>query len=186
MTPVPTRHRFTVDEFHRMATAGIFGEDDRVELIDGEIVDMTPIGSRHQACIDRLTELFVGSLAGKALVRVQGPLRLGEHSEPQPDVTLLRRQPDFYASGHPGPGDVLLVVDVADTSLPYDRGVKMPLYARAGIPEAWLVDLEGERIVVYRAPGEAGYGQVAEVRGAERLSPQAFPDVTVAAEQVLG
>src|SRR5262245_53219810 len=154
---IPTiKHRFTVADYHRMAEAGILGEDDRVELIEGEIVDMTPIGRRHQARVDHLVELFIEGLGRKVIVRVQGSIRLSELSEPQPDLVVLRRRADFYADADAGPADVLLIVEVSDTSLPHDRDVKVPLYARAGMPEVWLGDLHGERIVDCREAGPRG------------------------------
>jgi len=120
------RHRFTVEEYHRMGQAGILSEDDRVELIEGEIVEMAPVGSRHAACVKRLNALLSRRAGGRALVSVQDPIRLGEHSEPQPDLALLKPREDFYAAAHPGPEDVLLVIEVAETSLEYDREVKLP------------------------------------------------------------
>ncbi len=127
------RRRFTVHEYHQMGQAGILGEDDRLELLEGEIVEMAPIGSRHQAVVDRLTRLFSNRLGDAAVVRVQGPVRLGEETEPQPDLLLLAPRADFYASAHPGPDDVLLLVEVSDSSTEYDREMKLPLYARYGI-----------------------------------------------------
>ena len=153
------RHRrFTVDDYHRMAQAGIFGEDDRVELIDGEIVEMTPIGSRHAACVDKLNHLFSDRVRGRAIVRIQNPVRLSGDSELQPDVALLRPRADFYASEPPGPPDILLVVEVADTSLLYDRDFKAARYARGGIPEVWVVDLEGKQVHVFRDLKAGTYG----------------------------
>ena len=180
------RHRFTAADYHKMAEAGILHEDDRVELIEGELVDMTPIGRRHLACVDRLAELFIRGLGEKAIVRVQGAIRLSEHSEPQPDLILLRRRPDFYADADARPEDVWLIVEVADTSLPYDRGVKAPLYARSGIPEFWLVDLTGRSISLFRDPGPDGYRTVLVARGNEPLSVQAFPELPLTADQILG
>lgn len=124
---------FKVGEYHRMGEAGVFSEDDRVELIAGEIVEMPPIGRRHAACVDRLTELFSGQPG--VIVRVQNPVRLDEFTEVRPNVALLRRREDFYSRSHPTPAGVLLVVEVADTSSAYDREVKLPLYARSGVPE---------------------------------------------------
>ena len=181
-----SKRLFTVDEYHRMAEAGILGEDDRVELIEGEIVEMTPIGSRHAAVVDRLNRLFSRRAGEHVIVRVQNPIRLGERSEPQPDVTLLRFREDFYASSHPGPEDVLLVVEVAETSAEYDRRVKVPLYARFGIPEAWLVDLEGEAVEVYRDPSPEGYRRAEILRRGSRLSPSSFPDLELSVDEILG
>ena len=179
------KRRFTVDEYHRMAEAGILSEDDRVELIDGEIVEMVPIGSRHAACVDRLTRLFTSQVGDQAIVRVQSPIRLGRRSEPQPDIALLRPRADFYASAHPGPEDVLLVVEVAETSVEADREVKLSLYGRAGVLEAWLVDLSGEIIEVHRNPSPDGYRSVQQFTRGQTLSPQAFPDLGLLVERIL-
>ncbi|MBI3979349.1 MAG: Uma2 family endonuclease [Chloroflexi bacterium] len=181
-----TKHRFTVVEYRRMGEAGIFGEDDRVELIEGEIVDMTPIGKRHLAAVDRLNDRSVRGLGDRVIVRVQGALRLREDSEPQPDLVLLRRRPDFYATVDAGPADALLVVEVAETTVQYDREVKVRLYAQAGIPEVWLVDLVARVITVYREPGPQGYRTLFTIRGTDRLSPQAFPEFVLTADQILG
>ena len=179
------RRRFTVAEYHQMAQAGILGEDDRVELIEGEIVEMPPIGDRHAASVDRLTERFVQRFSDAAIVRVQNPVRLGEHSEPQPDLALLRRRADFYASGHPAPPDVLLLVEVADTSAEFDRRVKVPLYARGGIPEVWLVDLEEEAIEIHRRPSAQGYQEVKVQGRGQTISPGAFPELAINMEEIL-
>ncbi|MBC7104848.1 MAG: Uma2 family endonuclease [Firmicutes bacterium] len=180
------RRRFTVEDYRRMGEAGILSEDDRVELIEGEIVEMTPVGSRHAGCVDRLVRLFFRTVGDRAQVRVQSPVRLGEHSEPQPDLALLVPRADFYAASHPGPQDVLLVVEVVETSAPYDREVKVPLYARAGIPEVWLADLAEGCVEVHRSPAGGGYAEVLRLRRGERLAPAAFPDAVVAVEDVLG
>ncbi len=180
------RRRFTVDEYYRMADAGILHEDDRVELIDGEIVEMAPIGSRHAACVNRLAHLFSEKVSGRAIVSVQNPIHLGEHSEPQPDITLLSPQSDFYAGSHPRAADALLIVEVADTSRDYDREVKLPLYARSGVREVWLVDLEEDRVEVHREPAAGGYGVVRGVSRGEQLSPQSLSDVSLEANEVLG
>jgi Uma2 family endonuclease len=184
---IPTiTHRFTVSDYHRMAEVGILGEDDRVELIEGEIVDMTPLGRRHQARVDQLAELLIHGLGEQAIVRVQGSVRLGERSEPQPDLVLLRRRADFYADADAESQDVLLVIEVADTSLAHDRDVKVPLYNRAAITEVWLVDLNGENVTVYREPGPRGYGDVFTARAQERLSPRVFPELVLTPVQILG
>ena len=181
-----TRRRFTVDEYHRMAEAGILGEDDRVELIEGEIVEMSPIGWRHQACVDRLTHRLVPALQNRAILRPQGPIRLSSDSEPQPDLVVLRPRVDFYAEGGPGPEDVLWLIEISDTSLRYDRDVKVPLYGRYGIPEVWVVDLEGEQVFVYRDPRSGGGYRSARVLGrGARLAPQAFPDLELPVDEVL-
>ena len=180
------RRCFTVAEYDRMVQAGILQEDDRVELIEGEIVEMAPIGSRHASCVDRLTQLLSDQVRLRAILRVQNPIRLGERSEPQPYIALLRPRPDFYAQAHPGPEDILLVVEVADTSAEGEREVKIPLYARAGIPEAWLVDLGGECIEVCRNPSVQGYQVVQRIGRGQRLSPQVWPDLELVVDDILG
>ena len=186
MTVQLLRRRFTANEYQRMGQVGILGEDDRLELLEGEIVEMAPIGSRHQAAVDRLTRLFSNRVADEAMVRVQGPVRLGEDSEPQPDLILLRRRPDFYASAHPGPEDVLLLVEMSDTSPEYDREVKVPLYARHGIVEVWLVGLEAGIVDVYRGPTTQGYQEVSQLQQGQRLSLETLPQLELAVDEVLG
>jgi Uma2 family endonuclease len=183
MASEQTTRLFTVDEYYRMAEAGILGEDDRVELLDGRIVQMSPIGSRHAACVDRLTRRLAAVPEGRAVLRVQSPVRLGKLSEPQPDLCLLKPRANYYADGHPGPEDVLLLIEVASTSLPFDRDVKLPLYARAEIPEVWLFDLEAERVHVFLEPIGDAYGSSYSVGPEDRLIPRAFPrlDVSVSA-----
>ena len=158
---VLTRHRLNVDDYHRMAEAGILGEDDRVELIDGDLIDMAPIGQDHAATVNGLNHLLVMACGDRAIVSVQNPARLDRFSEPQPDVTLFRPRADNYRTGaRPGPADVLLLVEVADSSLRYDRAVKLPLYARAGIGEVWIVDLRRRVVDVHRTPVGDGYATV--------------------------
>jgi len=180
------RRLFTVDEYYQMAEAGIFSEDDRVELIEGEIIEMSPIGSRHTACVKRLNRLLSQKLGDQAVISVQDPIRLSEFSEPGPDLALLRPRADFYAEAHPGPGDVLLVVEVAETSAGSDRRVKVPTYARAGILEVWLIDLADETIEIYRKPSLRGYGETQRAWRGDHLSPQAFPDKQFSVDDVLG
>ena len=155
----PRRHAYSVDDYYRMAETGILRPGDRVELIDGEIIDRAPIGSRHAAAVKRIAQALSLSLGDRAIVSVQDPIRLDPYSEPQPDIALLRPREDFYAGAHPGPGDVLLLVEVADSTLRFDRDTKLPLYARHGIPEVWLVDIENAQFTIHRDPQAHGYGQ---------------------------
>ena len=180
------RHLFTVAESHRMGEAGIFGEDDRVELIDGEIVEMTPSGSPHASRVKRLTQLLVRRLGGRAIVQVQDPVVLGRLSEPRPDLAVLKPRADFYAARHPEPADILLIVEVADASRRFDRGVKTPLYARAGIRELWLVDLADEVIDVHRRPQRGTYREVARYRRGQRLAIGALPGCSFRVTDILG
>jgi Uma2 family endonuclease len=180
-------HRFTAKDFHRMVEAGILREDDRVELLHGEIVDMPPIGPGHASGVKRLLNGFLPlQLEGKVILSVQDPIHLGEHSEPQPDLALLKPRPDFYGQRHPTPQEVLLVVEVMESSAGYDREVKVPLYARFGIPETWLVDVERGLIEVYREPSPEGYRQVHTRRRGEHLAPAAFPQFSLTVDAVLG
>ena len=180
------RRRFTVVEYHRLAEAGVLRDDDRVELVEGEIVEMTPIGSQHAACVDRLMVLLQRCVEGRGILRVQGPIRLDAHSEPQPDLSVLKRRADFYASAHPGPGDVILVVEVADASLGYDRAIKVGMYARAGVRETWLVDLQNERVDVFTQPTPQGYRASRQIRRGDRLTSHSLPAASLFVNDMLG
>jgi Uma2 family endonuclease len=181
------RRRFSVKDYHRMVETGILTKDDRVELLEGEIVEMAPKGSPHQGTVDRLNRLFTSRLGERVIVRVQGPVLLASvASEPEPDVALLVPRPDFYTTGHPEPTDILLAVEVMDTSVEKDRRVKLPLYARAGVVETWLVDLNTDCVEVYRRPSPIGYESSRIVRRGEPLAVQALPDVTLTVADLLG
>ncbi len=165
----PARRLFTVDDYHAMTRAGILSEDDRVELIEGEIVVMSPVGSRHAACVDILAELLIRAADHRTAVRVQSPIGLGGSTEPQPDVCVLVRREDAYSERLPGSEDVLLIIEVSDTSRSYDRRVKAELYARHGIQEFWLIDLGSRTVEAYRTPGPDGYGERSVHEGGQRL-----------------
>jgi len=166
----PSRHLITVDAFHRMGETGILGPADRVELIDGEIIDMSPIGALHAAIVDLLARHFARRTGESVFIRCQNPLRLDDVNEPEPDLVILRPRADFYATAHPGPADAMLVIEVADTSLAYDLGVKVPLYARHGIPEVWVIDAATRRTRVFRQPVGNGYTHEASVEPHDPLS----------------
>jgi Uma2 family endonuclease len=180
------KHRFTVEDYHRMGEAGVFSENDRVELIDGEIVVMTPIGSPHSGKVGWLNGLFTPHLVGRAFVNVQNPVVLGPRSEVQPDLAILHLRRDHYERSHPRPEDVFLLIEVSDTSLDYDRTVKIPLYATAGIPEVWIVELAAKCIEVYRQPGADGYQDVRRFTRGQSLTPQAFPDLVLSVDEIFG
>ena len=179
------RWKFTVPEYHCMASAGIFGKDDHVELLEGEIVKMAPIGPPHAGCVNRLTRLFSSLLGDRVVVGVQNPISLGWMSEPQPDVALLRPRRDLYSEGHPEPKDVLLVVEVASSTSAFDREVKMPLYAQAGIPQAGLVNLDEGVVEVYRLTGAGGYGDPELVTGEGRVVVDAFGEIQITVADIL-
>ena len=177
---------FTLDAYHRLGELGVLDEDDRVELLDGQIVEMTPIGAAHAACVNRLNALLARRLGQDTCVSVQNPVVLAERWEPQPDLAVLRRAGGLSGAWLPSPRDVLLVIEVADTSLARNRDVTIPLYAAAGIPEAWLVDLGADAISVYRAPQPDGYSDVVTVTRGDTLRPLLLPDIIIAADDILG
>ena len=180
------RHRFTVDDFALLGEAGVFTEDDRVELIDGDIRDMTPIGPPHASIASRLNRRLVLHVADRGYVSVQNPLRLDDHTEPLPDLVVARGGEDDYADRHPEARDILLVVEVADSSLRYDRAEKMPRYARAGIPEAWLVDVTGRAVSVHTEPGPGGYAREQVFRPGAEIESTTVAGLRVAVDEILG
>lgn len=186
MAEAVTRRRFTVEEYHRMGEAGILRDDERLELIAGHIVVREPIGSHHAGTVDRLNRLWTLRLGDRVIVRVQNPVVLPqEASELQPDIMLLTPRADFYTGAHPTAADVLLLIEVADTSLLLDRRVKMPLYARAGIREAWLCDLTTGRVDVHRDVTGGRYASVRTFTSAQRLSVEALADVSLTVGELL-
>lgn len=193
-SPPPDRLRFSVDDYYRLAEVGILQPDDRVELLDGEVIRMSPVGSRHAACVDRLVAVLHAALSSlrpgdRPIVRCQSPIRLDERSEPEPDVTLLRARDDFYAASHPGPADVLLVVEVADSSLGFDRDVKLPRYAAAKIPEVWIVDLAESTIDIHRCPAIVDdpprFTERSRHGRGETLRPLAIPNLEIEVDHFL-
>ena len=173
------KRRFTVDEYLAMEVAGVLHEDDRVELMDGEILVMAPIGDDHENTTDWLTELCVQAFGGRARVRVQGSIRLNNMSAPQPDIAILRRRPLADARAY-FPEDIFVVIEVANTSLRYDSGAKLIRYARAGIIEVWVVNLQDGVVTVYTGLSGSEYANVRTYLSGESISPQAFPDVSLA------
>ncbi len=181
-----TKRLFTVDEFYRMADAGIFAEGDRVELIEGEIIQMSPIGHRHMVCVNRANDLFVSALKGKALISIQNPLRLNEYNEPQPDLVAFKWRADYYASKPYTLDDALFVVEISDTTLRYDTRVKLPIYAAAGVQEVWIENLKENLLLVCRYPISKVYKTQLSLRQGDLVSPFAFPDVRFKVEDLLG
>jgi len=186
MSSRPAKKWFNVTDYYRMADTGILTGKDHVELIEGEIIKMSPIGSRHAACVNRLTAYLHAVVQNAAIVSVQNPVHLDEYSEPEPDLTLLKPRKDFYANAHPLPADVLLIIEVSDTSFEYDRDIKLPLYAKAGIPEVWLIDLQNEKIEIHRQPVANRYKiSTAHKRGASFQSA-AIADASIVVDKILG
>ena len=185
-TPKITKRRFSVKEYYLMAEAGILSPRDRVELIDGEIVQMAAISSRHAGCVTYLSNTLLPMLGRRVIVRVQNPVRLSEYSEPEPDVALLRPRADAYRDAHPGPDEALLIVEVSHSTVEYDRDVKTPLYADAGIPELWLVNLDEDYIDGLSDPVGAGYRAVRRYARGERIAPALLPDAALDVSEILG
>ena len=180
------RKLFTVDEYHRMGETGILGPEDRVELIEGEIVKMSPIGIRHVGCVNAATRLLTIALGDRAVVSIQNPLQLSRITEPQPDIIVMKPRADFYRSRRQEAADSLLVIEVSDTSLQYDRKIKVPLYARAEVPEVWIENLEENVLLVFTDLVNGAYQTQRTLPRSLTASPQAFPDVVLSVEQLLG
>jgi Uma2 family endonuclease len=176
---VLNRHRLTVSDYHRMSETGVLPPDARVELIEGEVLDMAPMRSRHASVVGRLSGLFADAFRAQALVWCQLPLHLSDYSEPEPDFLLLRSRADYYADALPTAADVLLLVEVSDTTARYDRGIKLALYARHGVQEVWIVDLDNHMLCTYRNPVGEHYTEVMETASPGVLSPQALPHTSV-------
>ena len=179
------RWHFNVDQYYRLAEAGILKSDDRVELIEGEIVRMSPIGSPHAASVRRSAHLFEIKFAERAIVSVQNPVRLDDFSEPVPDIVLLKLRDDFYAASHPTPEDVLLIIEVSDSTVLSDRNVKVPLYARAGIPETWLVNLPEQTIEVYYSLIDGRYGKSLKFKTGELVMSPTIPELSLKVDDIV-
>jgi len=179
-----TRKLINTEEYYRMGEVGILTEKDRVELIHGEIIEMSPIGSKHSSTVNRVNNVLKEYLGKKAIVSVQNPVHISELSEPQPDIAVLKPDENYYADHHPGPGDTLLIIEVADTSLAYDREAKLPLYASAGIPEFWLVNLTDNEIEVYHTPLDTTYKVRELYRPNDTLTFFAF-DLSINVKEIL-
>ena len=181
----PQRLLISVDQFRQMGEAGILRAEDRLELLEGVLYDMASISSLHAACVNRLTAFFVRG-APDAIVHPQNPIQIDDYSQPQPDVAVLHFREDYYAAAHPTPADVYLLIEVAYTSQTYDRELKLPLYARAGVPEVWLVDVEADQIDVFRQPHAQGYREARHFWRGDTLSPLPFPDLALSVDEILG
>ncbi|HEX8143181.1 MAG TPA: Uma2 family endonuclease [Pyrinomonadaceae bacterium] len=180
------KHWITVDEYERMGEAGIFRPDSRLELLEGSIYEMSSIGSRHAACVSFLGNILNRQFGDRFIVRSQDPIRLDDFSEPQPDIAILHWRDDFYRHAHPAPADVLLVIEVADTTVDSDLRIKIPLYAKAGISEAWLINLPAERIETCAEPAGGAYQIIKQIKRGEEARSHAIPELIVSAEAVLG
>lgn len=185
-TTVPTRRRFTVEEYHQMAEAGILREDDRVELIDGEIIQMPPVGGPHAGHINRFARRLWRAFDDVAIITVQNPVHLNDENEPEPDIALVKLRDDEYTGSHPTPVEIYVLIEVADSSVVYDRRVKALLYAQANIPEYLLLDLTQMAIIVLRDPTPEGYASAVTLHRGDQWAPLAFPDRAIAVTDTLG
>ena len=181
----PTKHRFTIEQYYKMGEVGILGIEQRTELIEGEIIEMSPIGAKHAACLSKLADLLRDRTRNLVLVRQQNPIQLSDRSEPQPDIAVVKKRQDYYLESHPIPTEIFLLIEVADSTLKYDRDVKVPLYAKAGIPELWIANLEAQVFEVYRQPSETGYKQVQIYGKGEVINLQILPDVAISVDDIM-
>jgi Uma2 family endonuclease len=180
------RYLFTAEQYHQMGEAGVFLPGDRVELIEGEIIQMNPIGDPHAGGVNRLTKVFVVRVGDAGVVGIQNPVRLAVRSEPEPDLAILRYRDDYYASKGPTPDDVVLLIEVADSSVTFDLNVKAPLYARYNIPEYWLVDLNRQQVTVFRQPSAEGYRSMQVHERGSTLTLAELPDISITVDEILG
>ncbi len=179
------RHRFTGTDYHRLLETGVLNEGSRVELLDGEIIKMAPIGPRHAACVDKLNAFLQRKVSRMAIVRVQNPILLNEYSEPEPNLSLLKQRADFYKQGHPTPDDILVAIEVADTTAEKDPAFKIPAYARAGIPEVWLIDLSIDYVEIYTCPASGLYQEVRIILRGQRFTSTTLPQLKLKADSLL-
>jgi Uma2 family endonuclease len=183
--PVQTQHRFSVKEYYRIAESGVLHPDARVELLDGRIIDMSPIGPFHGEVTTYLTEVFAAASKGRWRTRAQNSLRLDEHSEPQPDLVLAKPIAETYRKRHPRPDEVFLLIEVSDTTLEFDQDQKLPAYGRAGVAEVWIVNLVDLVLEIYREPNFTGYGTKTVLRAGDQAKPLAFPDAVLDVGELL-
>lgn len=185
MSALPAKHVFTTEEWHRFAATGAFAADYRAELIEGEIIDMSPVGVDHSACVNYLNRYFNKKLSDDIWVSVQNPITLGDFSEPEPDLLIVPYRDDFYRHAHPSAEDVLLLIEVADSSLAQDRNVKAPLYARFAIAEYWIINLSEKCVELYRKPQQGIYQEKLVLRDKDSLQALNFPNIELTVNQVV-
>lgn len=181
---LPTR-KISIETYHKMVEIGVFNEDERIELIRGEIIEMSPVGIKHATCVKKLNQLFAQKLGIKIILGVQDPIKLNDNSEPQPDLVLLKPKSDFYATGHPKPEDILLLIEVSDRSIEYDRQIKIPLYAENKIQEVWLININESLIQVYQNPQGKLYKNITNYQINDTINLTCFPDCQIKVNKVL-
>jgi len=186
MTVQLITRKFNTSQYHQMNQSNILTEDDRVELINGEIIEMSPIGTKHTSCINRCNSILPNLLGQKVIISIQNPITLNNLSEPQPDIALLKPRADFYENSHPQPQDIFLLIEVVDSSIDYDRDIKIPLYANSNIYEVWLIDINAQLITVYRYPQNDNYQEITTYHRGEKISILSFPDISLQVNAILG
>jgi Uma2 family endonuclease len=182
--PLPTKYRLTVEQYYKMAEVGILKEDQRTELIEGEIIEMSAIGTKHAICVSNLSEILTLRTIQIAHVRQQNPVHLSDRSEPQPDIALVKRPSSLYVDCHPKAADIFLLIEVSDSTLKYDREIKIPLYAKAGIPEVWIANIEEQVFEVYKSPNQDHYEQVKLYGKGELIPMSMFADIAIAVDEI--
>ena len=180
----PTKYRLTVEQYYKMAEVGILGTEQRTELIEGEIIEMSAIGTKHAICVSNLSELLTLRTIQIAHVRQQNPVHLSDHSEPQPDIALVKRPSNLYVDCHPTCEDIFLLIEVSDSTLKYDREIKIPLYAKAGIPEVWIANIEAQIFEVYRLPSQDGYQKIQSYSKGEVIQIELLADISIAVDDI--
>lgn len=186
LTAALPHRKFTIEEYHNFIETGFFKPEERIELWEGEFVEMSPIGKRHASCVNYLIELLRDFLGKNVIISPQNPIVLNDFSEPQPDITLLRRREDFYRAENATAKDVLIVMEIADTTLKYDRETKFPRYAASGIQEAWLIDLENDRVEIHGEPSEFGYSLVKILYRGQTAESIVLPEIKITINEILG
>jgi Uma2 family endonuclease len=180
------RRKFSISDYHRMAETGILAENERIELIAGDIVTMIPVGSQHTSCVKSLKQLFTTMLIDTVVVWVQNPICLGEYSEPEPDIALLKLRPDLYTEHCPIPKDVFLIVEVTEQALDYERDIKLPVYAQTGIGEVWLVNIKDMKVEVYTNPAGQEYDMYRKFCQEHTITSVIFPNLRIPVEKIFG
>ncbi len=183
--PIQLRH-FTVADYYRMGEIGILSEDDHVELIKGDVLEMPPIDSPHSGKVNRITVLLTRLLGDKSIIAVQNPILISDDSSPQPDFAVLHPRADFYEDKHPTPTDVYLVIEVSDSTLRFDKIEKAMLYAQAGIPEYWILDVNNKLVIQHTQPSETGYQLIQQLTAGKTVASPTLPDLSLGVDQIFG
>ncbi|WP_069791675.1 Uma2 family endonuclease [Cyanobacterium sp. IPPAS B-1200] len=179
------RKKFAIEEYHQIITSGVLKEDYLIELINGEIFEISPVGFKHASCVKKINYLFAEKLGSKVIIGVQDPIKLNNNSEPQPDIVLLKPRKDFYANDHPTVEDIFLLIEVADSSIDYDRTFKIPIYAENKVREVWLVDLNQNLLEIYQNPQKNYYQNITKLSSEDSLTLSQPEPITIRLDRIL-